>query len=145
MCSSDLVDVVGKGGRHLRDEWAETPQAYLGISVAHFPNMFVLYGPNTNLGHNSITLMLEHQVGFAVNALKGLRDTNKAAMDVTVPAQVRFNRDLQAALGKTTWADPSCHSWYKNDKGHITQNWSSSVRDYMAATAKVAWEDFDVR
>ena len=63
----------------------------------------------------------------------------------SVPAQVRFNRDLQAALGKTTWADPSCHSWYKNDKGHITQNWSSSVRDYMAATAKVAWEDFDVR
>lgn len=139
------VDVVGKGGRHLRDEWAGTPQAYLGINVAHFPNMFVLYGPNTNLGHNSITLMLEQQVGFAVQALKGLRDTNKSTMDVTVQAQNRFNSDLQAALGKTTWADPSCHSWYKNDKGHITQNWSSSVRDYMAATSKVAWEDFDVR
>jgi cation diffusion facilitator CzcD-associated flavoprotein CzcO len=139
------VDVVGEGGRHLRDEWAETPQAYLGINVTHFPNMFVLYGPNTNLGHNSITLMLEHQVGFAVQSLKGLMDTNKSAMDVTAAAQARFNRDLQQALGKTTWADPACHSWYKNDKGHITQNWSSSVRDYMQATSKVAWDDFDVR
>lgn len=138
------VDVIGKGGRRLKDEWAESPQAYLGINVAKFPNMFILYGPNTNLGHNSITSMLENQVNFAVHALSGLCDQKKKAMEVTGKAQARFNSELQAALGKTTWADPRCHSWYKNDRGHITQNWSSHVRDYAKATEKVVWEDFAV-
>jgi cation diffusion facilitator CzcD-associated flavoprotein CzcO len=139
------VDVIGKGGRHLKDEWAETPQAYLGITVTHFPNMFILYGPNTNLGHNSITSMLEHQVAYAVRALSGLREQKRRSMDVTPAAQSRFNRELQAALSKTTWADPRCHSWYKNDKGHITQNWSSHVRDFGKATEAVDWSDYDVR
>jgi cation diffusion facilitator CzcD-associated flavoprotein CzcO len=139
------VDVVGKGGRHLHDEWAETPQAYLGITVSKFPNMFVLYGPNTNLGHNSITFMLERQVEYTVKALSGLATRGGAAMDVTESAQARFNRELQADLAKTTWADPHCRSWYKNERGHITQNWSSHTRDYAKATEAVKWEDYAVR
>ena len=139
------VDVVGKGGRRLNDEWAESPQAYLGISVAKFPNMFVLYGPNTNLGHNSITFMLERQVEYTVKALSEMKVRNIAAMEVTQQAQERFNRELQEALNKTTWADPHCRSWYKNAQGHITQNWSSHTRDYAAATEKVKWEDYTVR
>ncbi len=139
------VDVIGRGGRKLRDEWAGTPQAYKGLSVAHFPNMFILYGPNTNLGHNSITSMLEHQVGYAVKALTGLREQKRSSMDVTVAAQTRFNQELQEALGKTTWADPRCHSWYKNDKGHITQNWSSNVRDFGKMTEAVTWQDYEVK
>lgn len=139
------VDVVGKGGRRLNDEWAESPQAYLGISVAKFPNMFVLYGPNTNLGHNSITFMLERQVEYTVKAVSEMKVRNVAAMEVTQQAQERFNRGLQEALSKTTWADPHCRSWYKNAQGHITQNWSSHTRDYAAATAKVKWEDYAVR
>jgi hypothetical protein len=107
--------------------------------------MFILYGPNTNLGHNSITSMLEHQVAYAVRALSGLRERKRRSMDVTPAAQSRFNRELQAALSKTTWADPRCHSWYKNDKGHITQNWSSHVRDFGKATEAVDWSDYDVR
>lgn len=139
------VDVVGKGGRHLRDEWAETPQAYLGITVAKFPNMFVLYGPNTNLGHNSITFMLERQVEYAVNALAGMHERNAAALELKPAAQERFNRDLQRDLEKTTWADPHCRSWYKNAAGHITQNWSSHTRDYAEATKTVKWDDYTTR
>ena len=139
------VDVVGKGGRRLNDEWAESPQAYLGISVAKFPNMFVLYGPNTNLGHNSITFMLERQVEYTVKAISEMKVRNIAAMEVTQLAQERFNRELQQALSKTTWADPHCRSWYKNAQGHITQNWSSHTRDYAAATEKVKWDDYTVR
>ncbi len=139
------VDVVGKGGRHLHDEWAESPQAYLGITVAKFPNMFVLYGPNTNLGHNSITFMLERQVEYAVKAVQAMHARNLAAVEVKQAAQERFNRDLQTALAKTTWADPHCRSWYKNAQGHITQNWSSHTRDYAAATAEVKWDDYAVR
>ena len=139
------VDVVGKGGRRLHDEWAESPQAYLGITVAKFPNMFVLYGPNTNLGHNSITFMLERQVEYAVKAVQAMHARNLAAVEVKQAAQERFNRDLQTALAKTTWADPHCRSWYKNAQGHITQNWSSHTRDYAAATAEVKWDDYAVR
>jgi cation diffusion facilitator CzcD-associated flavoprotein CzcO len=139
------VDVTGRGGRHLRDEWAATPEAYKGLNVAHFPNMFILYGPNTNLGHNSITSMLEHQVGYTVKALSGLRDQKRQSMDVSVAAQQRFNKELQDALRSTTWADPRCHSWYKNDKGHITQNWSSHVRDFGKMTESVSWQDYDVK
>ncbi len=139
------VDIVGKGGRRLNDEWANGPQAYLGISVAKFPNMFVLYGPNTNLGHNSITFMLERQVEYAVKAISDMKARNLSSMEVTEKAQDRFNGDLQAALGKTTWADPNCRSWYKDAKGNITQNWSSHTRDYASATEKVAWDDYAVQ
>lgn len=139
------VDVVGKNGKRLNDQWKDRPQAYLGISVANFPNMFVLYGPNTNLGHNSITFMLERQVEYTVKALTELHARGAAAMDVTEAAQTRFNKTLQADLAKTTWADPHCRSWYKNEHGDITQNWSSHTRDYAKATEQVDWADYTVR
>jgi len=138
------VDVVGKNGTHLHDAWADAPEAYLGITTAQFPNLFILYGPNTNLGHNSITFMLERQVEYVVKALSALRERNIAAMEIKRKSQDQFQRDLQAALGKTTWADPHCNSWYKNSKGHITQNWSSHTRDYAAATERVNWEDYEL-
>jgi cation diffusion facilitator CzcD-associated flavoprotein CzcO len=136
------VDVVGRGGRRLSEAWAEAPQAYLGITSAQFPNLFMLYGPNTNLGHNSITFMLERQVEYLVQALSTLRERQLAAMEVKQSAQDAFNAQLQAGLASTTWADPTCHSWYKTAHGHITQNWSSHTRDYAAATAQVKWEDY---
>lgn len=139
------VDVVGKGGKHLRDEWAETPQAYLGITVANFPNLFVLYGPNTNLGHNSITFMLERQAEYVVQAITTMHARNLTTMEVKQSSQDNFNQEQQAALAKTTWADPHCRSWYKNAQGHITQNWSSHTRDFAKATEHVDWEDYSVR
>jgi cation diffusion facilitator CzcD-associated flavoprotein CzcO len=138
------VDVVGKGGLHLRDAWSTSPEAYLGITTANFPNLFILYGPNTNLGHNSITFMLERQVEYVVKALSTLHERKLASMSVKQAAQDNFQRELQAALAKTVWADPHCQSWYKNAQGHITQNWSSHTRDYAAATSEVKWDDYDV-
>ena len=81
------MDVVGKGGMHLREAWAEAPEAYLGITAAKFPNMFILYGPNTNLGHNSITFMLERQVEYAVKAITEMQKRGIAAMEVKQSAQ----------------------------------------------------------
>lgn len=139
------VDVVGKNGVHLKDAWATCPEAYLGITTTQFPNMFILYGPNTNLGHNAITFMLERQVEYIVKALAAMQERNLAAVEVTKSAQDYFNQQLQAALAKTTWADPGCRSWYKTADGRITQNWSSHTRDYAQATAEVNWEDYHVR
>ena len=128
----------------MNDVWKDYPEAYLGITVADFPNLFVLYGPNTNLGHNAITFMLERQVEYAVKALEGLGEAGKAAMVPTRAAQDRFNAELQSDLDKTVWADPACNSWYKNAHGKITQNWSSHTRDYAAAVAEVKLEDYEL-
>jgi cation diffusion facilitator CzcD-associated flavoprotein CzcO len=139
------LDVVGREGKRLHEVWGESPQAYLGITSAQFPNLFILYGPNTNLGHNSITFMLERQAEYLVQALSSLRERNLVAMEVKQSAQDVFNQQIQTELSKTPWADPSCHSWYKNAQGHITQNWSSHTRAYAAATAQVKWDDYMVR
>ncbi len=136
------MDVVGRGGKRLDDAWREAPEAYLGIATAGFPNMFMLYGPNTNLGHNTITFMIERQVEYAVKALQEMEARGAASMEVTKAAQDRFNHELQADLAKTTWADPGCNSWYKTADGRITQNWGSHTRDYAKATATVVLDDY---
>ena len=120
-------------------------EAYLGISVADFPNFFMIYGPNTNLGHNTITFMIERQAEYVIKCLEAMRARNLASIEITKAAQDRFNRDLQARLAKTTWADPHCASWYKTADGHITQNWAGHTREYRQATENVAWDDYSVR
>lgn len=131
------MEVVGKGGVSLADAWSEAPEAYLGIMVSGFPNMFVLYGPNTNLGHNSITNMLESQVRYMLEVLGELDAKGLSAADVTAQAQKAYNDRLQEELAKTVWADPNCNSWYKTDLGRISQNWGGNCADYADATARV--------
>lgn len=138
------MDVRGKGGVRLADAWKDGPQAYLGVLSAGFPNMFMLYGPNTNLAHNSITFMLERQVEYMVKTLAALRKSNARSVDVRGDAQARFNATLQDQLTQTVWADPHCASWYKNAAGRITQNWGSHTRDYAKATAEPVLADLDL-
>jgi cation diffusion facilitator CzcD-associated flavoprotein CzcO len=133
--------VEGKGGLSLRDAWSEGPEAYLGILVHGFPNMFVLYGPNTNLGHNSITFMLETQVGYMIKALAAAEAEGVTSVDVTAAAQRRFNHELEQALSGTVWADPHCSSWYKAASGRIHQNWSGDCQSYAEAAKAVKAED----
>ncbi|MEQ8557827.1 MAG: NAD(P)/FAD-dependent oxidoreductase [Henriciella sp.] len=138
------VDVEGLDGKHLNEEWADHPEAYKGITVADFPNLFILYGPNTNLGHNSITFMIERQVEYMVKALLTLDEKSAAAMMPKKDAQERWNKEIQDQLQKTVWADPACNSWYKTDDGLITQNWSSHTRDYAKAVETVEVEDYEL-
>ena len=127
------VAIEGRGGLTLADAWRNGPEAYLGVLVHGFPNMFVLYGPNTNLGHNSISYMLEAQVGFALKAL-GMAD--RVPVEVSAEAQRNFNDRLIADLSRTVWADPGCRSWYKADNGRIHQNWSGNAESYAKAVAE---------
>ena len=137
------VDVQGQDGTWLHEAWADIPKAYLGIGVSGFPNYFMLYGPNTNLGHNSITSMMEAQMTYIVSALETLQTENAKALMPSQAAQDAFNAELQANLQKTVWGDPECGaSWYKTDEGIITQNWSGSVTDYQNAVAAVKREDY---
>lgn len=129
------MEVVGANGKALKDVWKDGPEAYLGIMVSGFPNMFMLYGPNTNLGHNSISFMIEAQVGYMLQTLAALEAEEARAADVTPDGQRRFNERITQLLSNTVWADPHCRSWYKAANGRVYQNWASDCATYAEHTA----------
>ncbi|HSV71286.1 MAG TPA: NAD(P)/FAD-dependent oxidoreductase [Methylibium sp.] len=129
-----VSDIKGQGGQSLRESWKDAAEAYLGINVAGFPNLYMLYGPNTNLGHNSIILMIECQIAYTLKALRAAKSAGARAIAVKAAVMSEFNRKLQKDLEGSSWAG-SCSSWYKTADGRITNNWSGSVEDYKARTA----------
>ncbi|KAK7538661.1 cyclohexanone monooxygenase [Phyllosticta citribraziliensis] len=142
------IKVVGSGGRSLSDVWKEGPQAYYGITVESLPNFGMLYGPNTNLGHNSIVLMVEAQSRYIAGMIKTVIDGRRQGKTLAIqpkPEIVRaFNVELQNRLGKSAFADPNCSSWYKTKDGRVTNNWSGTVVEYQKKIEKVKWSDYIV-
>jgi cation diffusion facilitator CzcD-associated flavoprotein CzcO len=133
--------VTGLGGRSLVDAWAGGAEAHLGLTVTGFPNMFLLYGPNTNLGVGSIIVMLEAQVGYLVDALRRLRAAGGGALDVLPEAQRASGEALQRRLRESVWT--GCRNWYvRPDNGRVTNNWPGSMREYARATRRVRPEDY---
>jgi cation diffusion facilitator CzcD-associated flavoprotein CzcO len=130
------ADIVGRDGRSLREEWQAAPRAYLGMTVPGFPNFYMLYGPNTNLGHNSILMMLECQIDYVLQAIGEVERKGGAPLEVKSEALAQFYDRLQADLRGSSWAG-SCKSWYKTADGLVTNNWSGSVEDYKALTGKI--------
>jgi cation diffusion facilitator CzcD-associated flavoprotein CzcO len=123
------MSISGTGGRNLREEWRQGAHAYLGVSVSGFPNLFMLYGPNTNLGHNSILVMIEAQVGYIIDAIRQLDERGLKRLDVKRDVMDGYNRELQRDLAKSVWAAEK-QSWYKLADGTITNNWPHSTMRY---------------
>jgi cation diffusion facilitator CzcD-associated flavoprotein CzcO len=115
--------IEGPDGRSLEDRWADGPQAHLGLTVAGMPNLFILYGPNTNLGHNSIIFMLEAQIEHVLGRLDAMRRRGADTIAVRPEVMERFNAELQEELRHSIW-NAGCTNWYKTDEGRITLNWS---------------------
>jgi cation diffusion facilitator CzcD-associated flavoprotein CzcO len=126
------MKIVGRGNADLNDVWAAGAEAHRGVAVAGFPNFFMLYGPNTNLGHNSIIFMIECQVNYIGQCVEALQNGKLRYIDVRKEAMAEFNAALQKDMQKTVWA-AGCSSWYKTADGKVTNNWSSF-------TAKYWWE-----
>ena len=103
----------------------------------------MLYGPNTNLGHNSIIVMIESQVGYLVEAMKELKRRGAKAMAVKDAAFKKFNVELQDDLTKTAWAG-SCSSWYKTASGKITNNWGGDTATYIRLMKQPVLADYEV-
>lgn len=137
------VEITGLGGRSINEAWKDGAEAYLGVTVTGFPNLFLLYGPNTNLGHNSIIVMIEAQVGYMVESLKALKARGAKSMALKPQAHERFNIQLQKELQETAWAG-SCSSWYKTESGKITNNWSGDTKTYREMTRTPALEDYEL-
>lgn len=135
------LEIIGLNGETLSQYWANGAAAYLGITVPHFPNMFLLYGPNTNLNHNSILIMVELQQNYIVKAIQELTSKEIPAVTVDESRFTQFNDQLQTAL-KATAFSTSCSSWYKNAEGKIINNWSGKVADYQALVKDFNLQDF---
>jgi cation diffusion facilitator CzcD-associated flavoprotein CzcO/acetyl esterase/lipase len=117
--------VTGRGGRDLHAQWSGGAHAYLGTLVPGFPSFFLLYGPNTNLGHNSVLVMIETQVAWVVRAVRQLQG-GAAWVDVRPEAAQAFDDWVQARTRRTVFAG-GCTSWYLTADGRNTQNWPSST------------------
>jgi cation diffusion facilitator CzcD-associated flavoprotein CzcO len=127
--------IQGRAGRRLESEWRDGPRAYLGMTTAGFPNFFMMYGPNTNLGHNSIIFMIECQARYIVDCIRQIITRNLLYIDLRRDVMDAFNVELQRELQRTAWAATG-KSWYKNEAGVITNNWSGTTTRYWWRTRK---------
>lgn len=124
------VPVKGIDGLELADAWNPTPNAYLGIAVHGFPNFFLVYGPNTNLGHGPITFMLERQAEYIAQAVAHLRESEGVSLDVQGEVVSSYMHELAERLASSAWASPLCSSYYKSVDGTVTKNWMGSMDEY---------------
>lgn len=138
------IEVVGRQALSLHQVWQQGAEAYRGVCVAGFPNLFILYGPNTNLGHNSIIFMVEQQVNYIVRALRYLRKSNAGVIEVREERAADYNQRLQKALRRTVWYG-SCNSWYRNEAGRIVNNWPHSTPGYWLHMRGFRPQDFSLQ
>ncbi len=137
------LKVYGKGGTELHEQWEGDARAYLGMTIPNFPNLFVIYGPNTNIVVNgSIIFFSECSVRYIVNALEMLAESGAATMEPKKDVHDVFNKTVDEANRWMAWGAPQVSSWYKNAKGRVSQNWPFPLVDYWTATLKPNPDDF---
>ena len=136
--------VRGRGGRDLDDAWREGAEAYLGTTVAGFPNLFLIVGPNTGLGHSSMIFMIESQVAYILSALRAMRAGKLRLVDVRPEAQARYNQTLAARLARTVWSTGGCTSWYQTPDGKNTTLWPGFTFEFRLRTRRWDPADYEV-
>jgi cation diffusion facilitator CzcD-associated flavoprotein CzcO len=115
--------VRGRHGALMSEVWNGSPQAYRGTAVAGFPNLFIVTGPNTGLGHNSLVYMIEAQLDYLTDALRVMEQRGAARIEVRLDAQNAYNADLQSRMDRTVWNSGGCSSWYIDATGKNTTIW----------------------
>jgi cation diffusion facilitator CzcD-associated flavoprotein CzcO len=126
----------GRDGRTLAEVWQGSPQAYLGTTVSGFPNLFLMYGPNTNLGHNSIVFMIESQLNYVMDCIAHLDRSGMASFEVRADAQERYNVELQRRLQGSVWSTGGCSNWYLDEHGRNSTIWPGSTWPYRRRTRR---------
>jgi len=137
------LTVTGRGGCDLHDEWAGDARAYLGMNIPKFPNLFCLYGPNTNLVVNgSLILFAECEINYVMKCLETLLVRDVRAMEVTQSAYEDFGRKVDQGNQLTAWGTASARSWYKNATGRVSQNWPLSTLEFWRLTREPKLQDY---
>lgn len=136
------MNIYGLGGRKLADVWGDAgARAYLGLSVPNFPNLFMMYGPNTNVGSGSIVYMLESQARYVRQVVEYLTDRPGRHLAASATVEQGWDDWLQRRLKDTPWN--FCSSWYRNAAGRITNNWPGATALYRWKTKTFDPADFD--
>ncbi len=139
------LNVSGRDGVKLRDVWRGGVEAHHGITVAGFPNFFILLGPNTGLGHNSVIFMIESQVRHVLSCLRLLARQQGKTIEVRASAQRRFNDGIQRRLGHAVWSEGGCKSWYLDANGVNRALWPGFSFEYWARTRHARRADYVIR
>jgi cyclohexanone monooxygenase len=135
------IDVVGEGGVTLRETWRDGAYAYLGMSVPEFPNFFMLYGPNTNVGSNSVIFMLEAQARYIVRALKYMRRKHKTYLAVRPAAIAAFIAKIDEWMEGTVWLT-RCSNYFRAANGRVVTQWPRSARSFWGMTRRFRVADY---
>lgn len=136
--------VRGRDGERLDARWRGGAEAYLGTTIAGFPNLFMLMGPNTGLGHNSMIVMIEGQAHYAAQTIAMLGRRDLAAIEVRAEVEAAFNTWLQGRLGHTVWSS-GCRSWYLDERGKNTTLWPTFATAFRLRTARPRARDYHLR
>ncbi len=142
--SATELNVTGRGGVKLADAWSSGVEAYRGITVAGFPNFFMLLGPNTALGHTSVVFMIETQVQHIMSCLRILSRERAATIEVQANAQHRYNDGLHRRLRRAVWEAGGCRSWYLDEAGINRTLWPGFTFEYWARTRRAFRADYNV-
>jgi cation diffusion facilitator CzcD-associated flavoprotein CzcO len=127
--------VRGRGGQVLADVWAGSPRAHLGSTVAGFPNLFLLLGPNTGLGHSSMIYMIESQIAYVADALRVMGERGAAVAEVRPEVLAAYNRELDARMERTVWST-GCSSWYQDATGRNPVLWPDWTWRFRRRTSR---------
>ncbi|MDF3072362.1 MAG: hapE 3 [Alphaproteobacteria bacterium] len=141
------MEIKGKSGRSLRDVWGEDdPRAYLGVTVPDFPNLFIMYGPNTNLGHGGSAIFhAECQIRYIMDLLHHMMADNLAAVEVRADVHDDYNARVDAAHERMVWTHGGMSNWYKNAKGRVIANSPWRLVDYWKMTSRADLRDYVVQ
>jgi cation diffusion facilitator CzcD-associated flavoprotein CzcO len=132
----------GRDGRTLSEAWSQSMSAYLGTAVSGFPNMFLLWGPNTNLAHSSVVFMIESQVHYVVEALKAAR---RGTVEVRPEVQDRWHSEMQEQLSGSVWNTGGCASWYLDRSGDNPIMWPGQTFTFRRRTRRFDPADYALR
>jgi cation diffusion facilitator CzcD-associated flavoprotein CzcO len=138
------MEVHGLGDRELNAVWGDRAEAYLGTTVTGFPNMFVLYGPNTNHGSGSVPYTLECQFNYILDAVRHLQTPGFRWLDVRPETQMAWREEMEERSENTVWKSGGCHNWYLNEKGQNTNNWPGAWLEYRRRTRRINPGDYRV-
>ena len=134
--------VIGRHGRSLADAWQGSPKAYMGTTVAGFPNLFILAGPNTGLGHSSVVLMTEAQIEHVLGVLALAQSQGVRAIEPRAEAQARFVAWIDASHATTVWNAGGCNSWYLDRTGRNSTVWPFGVDRFRRTVERVVAADY---
>lgn len=136
------MTITGPKGRTMDEAWKDEIRAHRSVAVTGFPNLFMMYGPNSNLGHSSIIIMIEAQAGYITRLLKHAYDNGNKQIRVRPEAEEAWNRAIQRDLGKTVWSS-GCKSWYKDERGHIFSLWPHSTTRFIREMRRAPLDEYD--